>query len=392
MRLFKKAFGKKLNSVKALITDTEERQKMQYKILCLLLGAISAIMTIVNVTTYSIFGDIELFRLAVITGVFSIITFSTILVLYRVNKKYATKITEIILAIAIVFLFAYFIFTGGTSDGFSIAWILIVPTAGMLIFGLRDGTIISATVFLLMIIDFIMVFNLDLSKYTFLFEWNKTQMTRYPMLYAASYVISLFFEIVRSVTQNELVNLKFKYEELYKKDALTGLFNRHGFNDAIEKLAQDGKNNVIGFQIFDIDYFKSVNDTYGHINGDVALKTVADVFQNNLDVNATIYRWGGEEFAVLYYDAYSALITAKKVHKKIMEGTVDFDDKHIKITGSSGLIICETADNVVDFSKLINSADEKLYQAKKNGRNRLIFLNLIENIEEEIVFGDAVKN
>ena len=159
-------------------------------------------------------------------------------------------------------------------------------------------------------------------------------------------------------------------------DKLTELKNRMGFyNDyskVYEKILMDTERirNVSLF-ICDIDFFKKVNDTYGHNAGDAVLRHVADHFRRNSRICDGVYRWGGEEFIVVLPDATAeqAAEAADRLRRCIMESVCHFEDLDIKVTMSFGVTCIDPAISIEDN---IKAADEKLYKAKEGGRNRVI--------------------
>jgi len=159
-------------------------------------------------------------------------------------------------------------------------------------------------------------------------------------------------------------------------DKLTELKNRMGFyNDytkVYEKIICDTENlrNVSLF-ICDIDFFKKVNDTYGHNAGDAVLKHVAANFRKNSRICDGVYRWGGEEFIVIMPDtsAEQAAEAADRLRVCIMDSVCHFEDLDIKVTMSFGVTQLDPSKSIEDN---IKDADEKLYKAKESGRNRVI--------------------
>lgn len=159
-------------------------------------------------------------------------------------------------------------------------------------------------------------------------------------------------------------------------DKLTELKNRMGFyNDytkIYEKILMDSeKIRNVSLFICDIDFFKKVNDTYGHNAGDAVLRHVADNFRRNSRICDGVYRWGGEEFIVVLPDATAeqAAEAAERLRCCIMNSVCHFEDLDIKVTMSFGVTGIEPAISIEDN---IKRADEKLYKAKENGRNRVI--------------------
>ncbi|MEZ0323057.1 MAG: sensor domain-containing diguanylate cyclase [Hydrogenothermaceae bacterium] len=168
------------------------------------------------------------------------------------------------------------------------------------------------------------------------------------------------------------INTKIMVLEL-SKDFLTGLLTRRAlqqiFNKYLEIIEITGQ--PISIIIADIDLFKNINDTYGHLVGDAALKHFANIIRENLRKSDYVFRLGGEEFLILLPNASleEAYKIAENLRKKLEETPLIYDGKEIKITASFGIAEFKDHNNL---NNLIKEADEKLYQAKREGRNRVI--------------------
>lgn len=173
----------------------------------------------------------------------------------------------------------------------------------------------------------------------------------------------------------ELSELIDRMNNLAMRDSLTGLYNRRFIN---EKLPVDIANSALtgarlSIIMADIDYFKRVNDTYGHLNGDRTLKQFAKIITSSLNRGTDwIARFGGEEFMICLPGASKekAVEIAERVRSRVEESTIDCGSNQFKITASFGVSTLYP-DQVVTMEELIEVADKKLYEAKNNGRNRV---------------------
>lgn len=159
-------------------------------------------------------------------------------------------------------------------------------------------------------------------------------------------------------------------------DKLTELKNRMGFyndyNKDISKILSDTeKTRNVSLFICDIDFFKKVNDTYGHNAGDAMLKHVAGILRRNCRICDGVYRWGGEEFIVILPDttAADAAESAERIRLAVRDSVCEFEDLKIKATMSFGVTQIDKNLSIEDNIKI---ADEKLYKAKESGRNIVI--------------------
>lgn len=157
-------------------------------------------------------------------------------------------------------------------------------------------------------------------------------------------------------------------------DGLTGLYNHRHFQEIFDGELRRTKRNPgpLSLLLADIDFFKKINDTYGHQAGDTVLRKTAAVMKKTLRGIDIPARYGGEEFAALLIesDTKGALQTAERLRKRILETTFHANGHAINITVSMGIASCP-ADAQLK-ADIIDRADKALYQAKRAGRNRVI--------------------
>lgn len=178
----------------------------------------------------------------------------------------------------------------------------------------------------------------------------------------------------RKETEIENKKILAELETLANIDSLTGVYNRRVFFEKLEeefKLSKRyGYSLCLG--VIDIDYFKRVNDKYGHQSGDIALKALATTFRSLVRTTDIFGRIGGEEFGIIFHqcDKENAAILLNKMLKVISKrDIVMLNDDVININVSIGAVISN--DNYQTGNELYSRADYLLYEAKKNGRNRL---------------------
>lgn len=157
-------------------------------------------------------------------------------------------------------------------------------------------------------------------------------------------------------------------------DALTEIYNHGAITEHLEAQLARAKrqNQSLIIIMVDVDHFKQVNDTYGHLAGDAVLKTIAARMKDCLREYDYIGRYGGEEFLVVLGDAdyETAVKTAERLNLAVGSETVAFGDKLIAATISAGVAVAENCTEL-DSDKIISAADTELYKAKSNGRNRV---------------------
>ena len=157
-------------------------------------------------------------------------------------------------------------------------------------------------------------------------------------------------------------------------DPLTGLYNRRHLSVLAEELrAAVARQESACLAIFDIDHFKEVNDTHGHLAGDRVLMSLARQLRSNSRSTDVALRYGGDEFLVLIVgmDGPSGAETAERLRATVEESVVESDGARIHVTISAG-VTCVSLDGTTDLSTLIDRADHGLYAAKQSGRNRVV--------------------
>lgn len=153
-------------------------------------------------------------------------------------------------------------------------------------------------------------------------------------------------------------------------DVLTGLYNRRFFEQQIEKLREQEKSPFV-ITMLDIDFFKKVNDTYGHEAGDEVLVQVSSCLKEAAGKENLAVRWGGEEFIIYFSNATAEQVypQMEELRKQIENTVIEAAGKEIHITVTSGIAIGLPESN---YEKVIHNADEKLYLGKRRGRNRVV--------------------
>lgn len=154
------------------------------------------------------------------------------------------------------------------------------------------------------------------------------------------------------------------------RDGLTKVFNKKYITDYLEEEVKRSRRykNKVSIILFDIDFFKSVNDNYGHQIGDYVLVKTAEIIRKNLRETDAVGRYGGEEFMIVLpeTDLKSTYYLSNKIREKLSQIQWEFDTEK-KITISGGVV-----ENIGEsFSKMIGRADQLLYVAKEKGRNRI---------------------
>jgi len=185
-------------------------------------------------------------------------------------------------------------------------------------------------------------------------------------------LISYVFGKDSRALEGKLVKYNEELEREALTDNLTGLANRRRAMDYVQQILKESENRNFSLCMCDIDFFKKVNDTWGHDCGDLVLKQIARIFKENVGNGNMPCRWGGEEFLLLFPnnngdEAYDILVTIQNAIKQMV---VEYEGKQVRVTMTFGLTEVDFH-NPIETS--IQEADEKLYYGKNHGRDQIVF-------------------
>lgn len=177
-------------------------------------------------------------------------------------------------------------------------------------------------------------------------------------------------------SHEEVNSLRKELDIAYKKlkiDPLTKTFNRGALDNDLNQILKIGKDKNLDLflVIIDLDDFKIINDSYGHIVGDKILISIAKIFMDSTRTQDKVYRYGGDEFVILFNRSSESIVTstAQRILDKINHTVFKISDLEIKITTSIGIAGHVKNDNI---DTLITRADKALYKIKHNGKNSII--------------------
>ncbi|MFY9226788.1 MAG: GGDEF domain-containing protein [Blastocatellia bacterium] len=166
------------------------------------------------------------------------------------------------------------------------------------------------------------------------------------------------------------------HDKLYQqatRDPLTGLSNRNYFRNELKKFVSLSAryNRALSIIMLDIDFFKKINDTYGHDVGDNVLKNVAEILMRHVRTHDVAARFGGEEFVMLLPETSlgGAVVVAERIRTAVEN--VDFNSAGCRHNVTISIGVAEYLGDGTDVEEVIKKADEALYKAKSSGRNRV---------------------
>ena len=214
-------------------------------------------------------------------------------------------------------------------------------------------------------------FELSIEKDSkiYIFEFKKN-----PVIVSSKVTAFIYIFSDITLTKDNMADLSF----IASHDFLTGLYNRRSFTEEADKeLARvDRYGGELSIIMLDIDFFKKVNDTYGHIVGDEVLKRLSNVISNNLRATDTFGRLGGEEFCILLPQTTieNAKNFAEKIRKIVEIVPFYWEKGKFNITISLGISYYSKGMNDVTFEAILDLADKALYKSKNNGRNQTNYM------------------
>ncbi len=279
-------------------------------------------------------------------------------------KQYRFETSSTLIQLSLITLMLYLVYSGGSNNTGPL-WVFLVPPVMMFFGGLKGG--LRNTLGFILCYCVIMFYPDDqLLQASYSYEFK----TR--VLYSLMTLTFLagYYEYSRHQSFLHVKQLSEKFEQQARRDHLTNIPNRRAMMEQLsyEYARVVRNNNTMSILLIDVDYFKHVNDQYGHKYGDEVLVKLAKLFEGTLRKQDMISRWGGEEFLILLpltplNDAYEV---AEKVRLTIKNHPIEYENTTIPITVSIGIGSADK-DHTVDSA--ITRADEHLYQAKEGGRN-----------------------
>jgi two-component system cell cycle response regulator len=194
-----------------------------------------------------------------------------------------------------------------------------------------------------------------------------------PPASADEVILTVERAVEKKRLRDENKRLLHELESLSRTDALTGVPNRRSFDQALmQETARSRRyGSALGVVVLDIDDFKKINDTHGHQAGDEVLRSLARTVAGALREGDVLFRYGGEEFVALlpYADLAGAMKAAERLVKAVGASPIRAGSAMISVTTSAGVAALTSSD--ADGLSLVARADSALYEAKRNGRNRV---------------------
>lgn len=189
----------------------------------------------------------------------------------------------------------------------------------------------------------------------------------FVIIAVAVYVMLVQFVVQYDKQRQKIIEMSRRLEQAANMDALTQIYNRRYLTEILEQYQREDKRDFV-VALLDIDDFKKINDTYGHVYGDEVLVEFGRLMRTEIAGFGFAARFGGEEFMLVFdnTDKSNALTVLNRIGAKLKDFSLRTKD--IAITFSGGL---EEYDNEVSINELFNRVDEKLYRSKTNGKSQI---------------------
>ncbi len=276
--------------------------------------------------------------------------------IFKINgwSKYWVEKFSLIFCLILAVYLLFVLYLEGFENTSHI-WLVAIPITAYLITGRKvDLNLTSLCLFIAIII-------IGVKEYFKISQTSIESILDVLLPYIWVWALSHIYETSNDNNQTTLLDLA-------TKDSLTNLYNRRAFYD----IFADNKQYPIALMEIDLDFFKKINDTYGHDAGDYVLKYVAEKLLTLNLKNVDVFRMGGEEFAILLpnFDLQQTLDVANHILTELRNTPINYKEHTIPITASIGIAISEEP---CDIDDLMKQADNHLYKAKDTGRDKIVY-------------------
>jgi len=318
------------------------------------LSIVLAFLGLVVATLNIFFGGFHI--LAAVEIVVSFFSLYVAYTCYRGDTSLFVSNSFVYALIGVVFLATY---THPIEFG-SFVWSLLFPVLFYLILGRRYGMLATG-------VGFISQMALVMHKTYYDGVLSFAQLSvNFALAYLCAWLASHILEVKRKTSETSLGLLA-------SRDALTGVYNRHALIHNFERYRSESAKVPLSLLILDLDFFKKVNDKYGHDVGDRVLVQTAALIDGYCDEHL-VYRIGGEEFCIALHntEVKQAMHKAEQIRIGIEHYTFNDRNNPISLTASIGIYQC---DHYKCLEDVLREADKELYKAKINGRNQIMVCN-----------------
>lgn len=298
-------------------------------------------------------------------AVFNIFSTAVWITAKQTNKQGKHKLAFMLLITEIVLHCVLAVYYLGWQGGFQY---YLIPTIPLVLFNNTLNTKLTVLMAFLLTLLFTLIYAFTFGKEYQYSSPDIIEFLNYINIFSALFalvIISYYFRLASMLSEQQL-------ELLAKSDYLTGLFNRRGALEFLNKQHQLRKrqHGVFSIVMADIDYFKKLNDKYGHQCGDEVLQEVARILKRGLRETDMVARWGGEEFLIVLLDTTESAAegTCESLRRDIEQHAFHYEGQSFSVQLTFG-VAEHLPEN--DIDNTIVNADAALYKGKNEGRNRI---------------------
>lgn len=270
------------------------------------------------------------------------------------------------------YLGAFFVFImlmgiaySGGYQNTGLYWLYPFPIIFFVLLGIKLGLLTNLLLFFSYF--FMLIAPIDIPA-----DYREVEIHRFLSSYAVSVLVCLVAEYFRHQSYTELATLSDHKQRQANTDSLTKLPNRRFLSSVLfERFAANDHYFPLTIAYIDLDYFKAINDNYGHDAGDVVLRSFAELCCANIRKSDIIARTGGEEFILIFTntDIETGLKLCDKFRLLLADTQFDIGGKEIQCTASFGIAQCN---RYAELDNALKLADKRMYIAKQNGRNQVV--------------------
>ncbi len=312
----------------------------------------------------------------VVVNIFSIICYAVSIIIILKCKKALATVWMMVMEVFLHVIFASFFL--GTHCGFQL-WLFGTLASVFLPFynpDLSKDQKRQIGLFSLLVMFTFMLLTILGNKGVFPAKYNVSPALSKVMYYFNAHLSFLSIMLYTQVYNHRVGEKQQELRRAAEHDYLTGIFNRQRIQKILDGEVlrqQDLTEAKLSVAIVDIDFFKKINDTYGHLTGDEALKELTKIFWKNASMGMLYGRWGGEEFLLIAPEnaTYNQFINQlESIRGQVEDHEFVSDGKTVKFTVSIG---AATYEKGMTVEQLVNLADDRLYHAKETGRNKTVY-------------------
>ncbi|HAS63008.1 MAG TPA: GGDEF domain-containing protein [Vibrio sp.] len=247
-------------------------------------------------------------------------------------------------------------------------WANLIPIMCYLILGKRSAKVVTPCG--LFTITALLTMQMNQQN-----EFQPQLLVNFVLSFLSIWAAAHILEVKRTSSEDSL-------GKLASRDALTGVYNRHALVHSFERYRQESEKLPLSLLILDLDYFKRINDAYGHDVGDKVLAQTASLL-DSLSEDHLVYRIGGEEFCIAFHNTSieQAMVKAECIRLSIENHRFQVDKQTVSLTASIGVYECHHFNTL---ESVLRKADVELYRAKRGGRNKVMMSHYEKGITDTV--------